>query len=618
VSRSILRFAIVLTLGFWLCGSCLPVRAQTNSPIPLNPQLQLILAQPLVDITTPVTATASFDPPVVGVGEKAVYRVTFSALEASLRWPPKIPAPAGLNMTPSAQGQTMQVIGNTYRPLTSVNYHAHAGRPGFFTMPAFWVEVYGKPVLVPEARLEVAEKLDAAHEPARQLLLEPASTNLFVGEMLGVRVLAPGSLANVVEALATLEFNGDGFFADKSNGKQSIERLEVSGRVVATFVAEANVIPIAAGEQTLTVHAFTSGAQFNGPVVIHGQATIPGGTVQPVLLDSDPVVIQVRPLPAGGASGFTGFIGNLTVDPPQLSTNKVRVGDPFKLFVTFRSDGNLARFVPPPPPRVAGWQIFPAMPAEPMATTPPTAPPANGGVTFAYTMIPMTEEPHTTPAIPFSCFNPQKAAFGDLTIPGVALTIVAEGLPAETSAAIWSAANETTPAKKSSLSQLAGSRGKTLHSLVPLQMQKWFLIVQLLPACALAALWDWDRRRRFRAAHPEIVRRRQALRALRREKRVLRCAVASGDAPGFIRSGVTALQIAAAPHYPAEPRALVCGEVLNLFSDNEREGRMGEVIRQFFVRQAAASFAPSRENPSPLFDLRAELERILQQLEARL
>jgi hypothetical protein len=42
------------------------------------------------------------------------------------------------------------------------------------------------------------------------------------------------------------------------------------------------------------------------------------------------------------------------------------------------------------------------------------------------------------------------------------------------------------------------------------------------------------------------------------------------------------------------------------------------VIRQFFSRNAAASFAPARENPVPLFDLRPELERILQQMEARL
>jgi hypothetical protein len=290
------------------------------------------------------------------------------------------------------------------------------------------------------------------------------------------------------------------------------------------------------------------------------------------------------------------------------------VGDALKLLVTFRSGGNLSRLVPPQPPRVDGWQIFPPMPAA----TPPVAPPANNGVTFAYTLIPMTEEPRATPAIPFSIFNPQRAAFDNLTIPGVELTIVAEGLPTETSATMWSAGNESAQVKKTSLSQLASGRGKTMSSLVPLQMQSWFIIVQLLPVWALFAIWDWDRRRRFLAAHPEIVRRRQALRALRRERKNFRRAADDLDAHGFIRSGVAALQIVTAPHYPAEPRALVCGEVLNLFSDGERVGRTGEVIRQFFTQDGAANFSTSHEDATPMFDLRPDLERILQELEGRL
>jgi hypothetical protein len=484
-------------------------------------------------------------------------------------------------------------------------------------VPAFQVEVYGKPVLVPEAHLEVAAEVDAAHEPARQLILQPASTNVFAGQLMKVRVIAPGSRANVIEALGSLQFNGGGFFSDKSNFKQSVERAEVDGRTVAAFITEASVIPIATGAQSLTVQGFTSGAQFNGPVVIQGQVTLPGGASQPVLLDSDPLVVQVRPLPGGALPGFTGFIGNLTMDPPQLSTNKVRVGDPLKLFVTFRGDGNLSRFVPPSSPRIDGWQIFPAMPAQLPVTTPPTPQPPNRGVTFAYTLIPMTEEPRATPAIPFSSFDPQQAAYVNQTIPGVPLTIVSEGLPTELSAATV-ATDENAPTPKLSLSQLASSRGKTMRSLVPLQMQDWFIFMQLLPVCALLMLWDWDRRRRFLAAHPEIVRRRQALRALRRERKNLARTAANSDAPGFIRSGVAALQIAAAPHYPAEPRALVCGEVLNLFSDGERAGQTGGVIRQFFAREAAASFAASSENHSPMFNLRPELEQILQQLEARL
>ena len=99
---------------------------------------------------------------------------------------------------------------------------------------------------------------------------------------------------------------------------------------------------------------------------------------------------------------------------------------------------------------------------------------------------------------------------------------------------------------------------------------------------------------------------------------MIRRAVANGDAAGFLRSSVAALQIAAAPHYPAEPRALVCGEVLNLFSDDERDGYTGKVIRQFFASHDDANFGVSHENGHPLIGLSSELESILQLLEAKL
>jgi hypothetical protein len=354
---------------------------------------------------------------------------------------------------------------------------------------------------------------------------------------------------------------------------------------------------------------------FGGPISITGHLTIPGGPPKFVLLDSEPVTINVRPLPMENAlPGFNGIIGNYTCAPPVLDTNTVKLGEPVKLTVVVRGRENLDRISAPPPPRVQGWETFPAVRGAIIGDAGTT----NRGASFTYTMIPLTSGAQATPAIPFSCFDPERGGFVDLTIPPVALNVVAGGLPAESDTAILSAANIPQPEQNSTLSHLAVSRGKTLHSVVPLQMEGWFVIVQLLPVCALLVLWDWDRRRRFLAAHPEIVRRRNALRALRRERRALRRAAADGDAPGFIRSGVTAVQIAAAPHYPAEPRALVCGEVLNLFSDGERAGRTGEVIRQFFTRAAASSFAPAREDAAPLFELRPELERILQQMEARL
>ncbi len=595
--------------------------------------MQLMTSQPAIDINSPVKVTAVFDPPVVGVGEKAIYRILLNALEPSVHFPSEMVFPNGLEVTLSSRGQTLQQADKMIRPMTAVNFHARAAHPGLYTIPAFKIEVYGKTVLVPKAYLEVVDKPGPDHMRARELVLIPDRTNVFAGERVSVRVLLRGSVSNVVETLSQLQFNGEGFLDDKTILNQKVEPVEFNGRRVATWVTEASLTPFAPGQRTISVQAFTAGMHFMGPVTLSGQATILGRPQQQMLLDSDPVTLQVRPLPAPGEiKGFGGFMGNVFLERALLSTNFLRVGDAVRLLVSFHSENPLGRLVPPPPPQVAGWQIFPAMPVEP--PPPPSDsttnqdprilgwqakspnPQANEVAAFAYTLIPLTEEVRHTPAIPFSAFDPEKAVYLDLTIPPLAVKVVAEGLPADWQPAIW--AGKGRSEQKPTLSALAESPGKVVGSLVPLQMRPWFVPMQFVPALALLGLWWWDRRRRFLESHPELVRRRQARRALRRERRALRQAAASGDAPGFAQRAIMALQIAAAPHFPAEPRALVCGEVLSLFEHPERTGETGEVIRLFFECDERATFAANRESRKPLFELQPKLEGILERMEARL
>ena len=91
-----------------------------------------------------------------------------------------------------------------------------------------------------------------------------------------------------------------------------------------------------------------------------------------------------------------------------------------------------------------------------------------------------------------------------------------------------------------------------------------------------------------------------------------------GDAPGFVGRGVSALQIVCAPHYPATPRALVGGDVLQILTAVEREGKAGATVRRFFAAADAAAFANSAAAQDTLLAEKAGLKEILSKLEARL
>ena len=571
------------------------LRAQSPPQPPIGSLIQLQVPQPAVDVSSSVTATAAFDPLVVRPGERAFYRVTVDATESSIQWPGEIAAPPELKIGPSARGQLTQFLGNKFNPLTSFIYEVRATATGHFAITNFTVDVYGKPLEIPAAGLDVVAE-NPNPQPARQLVLEPSATNVFLGEPFRVRVMLPAGPGNQAEALREIQLNGAGLMTDKTT-RQSIEPVSINGQLRPAFVCEMVMTPIAAGPVKFSEQGFTAGREFSGPISIQGQVTIPGGPPNYVLLVSDAVEINIRPLPVEGElPGFTGAIGKFLCDPPQLSTNRLRVGEPAHLKVVFHGEGDLTRLVPPNPPRSPAWQII--------ADNPPDT---------GYTLIPLTDEARETPAILFSYFDPAAAKYVDLTIPPLPVTVVGDSLPVQLPAFD----DETKSAAPLKLSGLATTQGKMVGSLKPLQLRGWFMCMLLLPVIGFLALWQWDCRRRFLEAHPEIVRRRQARRALRREKCKLQKAVAAGDAPAFVQHAADAMRIAVAPQDAANPRALVCADVLAQLDGADQNSRAGETVRNIFTA-ADAQFAASTQTQADCLALKSDVEAVLQKLEERL
>jgi hypothetical protein len=588
----------MLVVGCWMLvvGFCCSLRAQTPPQLPPGGFIQLQVPQPPVDVSSPVTATAAFDPPVARVGEKSFYRVTVEATESSIQWPDEIAAPPGLKFGPSARGQLTQFLGNKFLPLTSFIYETRATTTGHFAITNFTVEVYGKPLEIPAAVLDVVAE-NPNPQPARQLVLESPATNVFLGEPFRVRVTLPAGPGNQIEAVREIQINGNGVMTDKTAIRQTIESVSVNGQPKPVFICDLVVTPIAAGPVKFSAQGFTAGRDFGGPISIQGQVAIPGGPPQYVLLVSDAIEINVRPLPSDGElPGFTGAIGKFICDPPALSTNRLRVGEPAHLKVVFRSQGDLTRLVPPNPPRSPDWQIIPDNPPD-----------------TGYTLIPLTDEARETPAIPFSYFDPATAKYADLTVPALPVTVVGEGLPVQ----LTVMDDESKSAAPSKLSELAATPGKAVESLKPLQLRGWFVAVQLAPVIGFVALWQWDRRRRFLEAHPEIVRRRQARRALRREKGKLQKAIAAGDAEAFVQHAANAMKISCAPHFPAHPQALVCADVLARLDGAGQTGHADKTVRKIFAA-ADAQFAATAQIQTDCLALNSDVEAVLQKLEAKL
>jgi hypothetical protein len=575
-----------------------------------------------LDMDSPVEAKAEFDPPTAPAGGRVIYRLEVSALDESLTVPDPLPDTGGLALRAGGRGQTYQPSGNRMiRPKTTILFRATVTNAGTYTIPEFQVMAYGKPVKVPATTLTVVSNpADAAAAPPR-LAIEPPDGNIYVGQLLKLRLALPVPPDHSVMGMNQPRISGDYIFCEPS---PQAARQQISlrgGNNVQDFVQEVQVTPLRAGPQDLIGQAYAyvlrkTAAPPTGGLIINGSQLVNA------LVDSEPLTINVRDVPAyGRLPGYTGAVGAFHVEMPELSTQTVQAGEPVNLSVRISGDGNLGRILPPTPPVLKDWQAFPAD----HDNIPPSAVQQRGFAQFNFTLIPLDARVTATPSIPFACFDPAQNAYVDLTIPpvpinvkpnpGLALAPVPDA-PLAGPDPEFSSANDDE--KDAVLSGLSPKPGPVAHSLMPLQQQGTFWAAQLLPAGLLAGLWIWDRRRRHLAAHPEILLKRRARRAMRRELQLARRAAAMRDTVSFVHRASNALREACAPHIAAHPGSLVCADVLREFSTPGDAPRQGELVRKLFAADDALRFGGKIRDEHELLALRPELESLLEKLKGRL
>lgn len=579
----------------------------------LDPQMAALMQQAGMDQT--VTVKAEFDPPVIALGQTATYRVVVTAMIEGVALPDKPPTPPGLQLSFAGRGFQYGTGGGLMQPRTTVNYRVSVTAPGNYVMPSFTGSANGKDVKVPEARLQVlpANAPTSVAATAR-LVIEVPEQEFYIGQAIPVRLvlLDPGN--NTVQAISQPQILGEAFISEPVPTRYRREFRPTEGRVLSAHINEVTAFPIKEGKLEFSAQAYAH-------VRRASSNPLAPQVLESVLMSSEPVTVTVKHLPKEGElPGFTGAIGMFAVEPPKPSTNTVRAGEPLTLTVTVRGQGNLTRLVPPKIERVRGWQAFPPMPDA----SPPYVIQQQNATHFTYTLIPINARVTTTPAIPFSYFDPAQKTYVDLTIPPVPITVMAApgGTVATAEIAKVSAPgfdeSDSFPGERelmlTGLAETPGRRG----NLRPMQDRPWFLLLQLVPAAALGGLWAWDRRRRYLAEHPEVVLKARARRGLKRQLRRARAAAAARDAAGFVTAAVNAMREACAPLASANPDALVCADVLQALVPVERDGREGIVVRTLFSAADALRFVERTPDGVALLKLQPDLELLLAKWRARL
>ncbi len=146
------------------------------------------------------------------------------------------------------------------------------------------------------------------------------------------------------------------------------------------------------------------------------------GRLEPVLVASEPVEIQVDPLPEGQPRDFSGFVGNvdmsLLLDRGQVETN-----DAVSMTLRLQAEGNIQTLPQPEIPFPSDFEVYPPEVSERIDRTGSRI---RGTKTYQYVLIPRSPGSHSIPAVSLDYFDPRRGVYATATTDPLALDVTGD------------------------------------------------------------------------------------------------------------------------------------------------------------------------------------------------
>lgn len=136
-------------------------------------------------------------------------------------------------------------------------------------------------------------------------------------------------------------------------------------------------------------------------------------------LATNPVQIQVQPLPDGAPEDFDGAVGRFEMQA-VLDRASATLGEPITLRLTITGSGNFEQLAPPELPTPAGWRVYENRARQ---STGVTGGLLVGDKTFEWLIVPNETGTQTLPEVSLAFFDPESLAYRSVSTSPVTLEI---------------------------------------------------------------------------------------------------------------------------------------------------------------------------------------------------
>jgi hypothetical protein len=213
------------------------------------------------------------------------------------------------------------------------------------------------------------------------------------------------------------------------------------------------------------------------------------GRPHDITIRSEPITLEVKPLPSNAPASFSGAVGNFTMTA-EANPKSVQVGDPITVTATISGRGSFDRVNAPSIEDDRGWHKYP--PSSKFKQDDDVG--ISGAKTFETVLSP-NEKKQAVPALAFSYFDPVKEQYVTLRSEPVPIQVQGNALPAPSAASANPPSGSETSARPASkpqdiLYQLTEWPARS-QSFIPIYARSVFWMAQLIPLLALLGIAGW-------------------------------------------------------------------------------------------------------------------------------
>ncbi len=391
-----------------------------------------------------VSARAYLTPEAVGLNRQFVLNVEVNGAQRTDA-APELPDIASFARYLGVSSSTsMQIVHGVTTVSLTLQYRYQATEVGTFDVGAVAVRAGGRVLETEPVTLTVSDAPRPAPGPGatpQGQAAVPPEDLFVVAEVSPRRVYENESVlvryrlftrVDVGSYSVTQTAGNEGFWVEGIPQAQNpaVEQIVRDGVPYATAVLRESVLfPTGPGTKTiepLTVEASVRVRRRSlGPFEDFFNRGSLFGAVVPAVAASEPVDVEVLPLPeAGRPESFTGLVGRLDVTA-SLARSDVQTNEAVTLLLTVSGEGNLRVLAAPDLALSGDFEVFPPEVSESIDRRGNTI---GGTKTYEYVLIPRTPGEKTIPSIEVAYFDAGEEAYETSSTAALALAVTGDAI----------------------------------------------------------------------------------------------------------------------------------------------------------------------------------------------